>query len=93
MNLILNLSLCGVLILAAVAAGIYRKYLEDHCDHYLHLHGDTHDAGVIDAQSAMCKRIETIDKVKVGLIVAAVAYGVAIAAFATYNAWNTSGAS
>jgi hypothetical protein len=91
MNLILNLSLCGVVIVAAIAAGLYRKYLEDHCDHYLHLHPDTHDASVVTAQNAMCKRIETIDKVKTALIVAAVIYAIAIAAFATYNAWNTTG--
>lgn len=90
MNLIVNVIGCAVLVLCAVGVGIYRKYLEDHCDHYIHLHGDPQDVAVIDSQAAMCKRIAVLDKVKTALIVAAILYALVIAGLATYNAWNAS---
>lgn len=91
MNLILNLSLCGVLIVAAVAVGLYRRWLENHCDNYLHLHGDSHDATVVSTQAAMCKRLETVSKVTRALVVAVILYALAIGAFAIYTAWNSQG--
>ncbi|MDQ2776695.1 MAG: hypothetical protein M3Y57_17515 [Acidobacteriota bacterium] len=91
MNIILHIVLCSVLILVTIGVAIYRHWLENHCDHYIHLHNDTHDASVVDAQSAMCRRFEMIDKLRTGLIVAVVAYIIAICAIAGYNAWNTSG--
>ncbi len=91
MNLMLNLIFCGVLVLLAIGVALYRKWLEDHCDHYIHLHNDTHDSSVVTDQSALCRRIEVMDKLKTGLIVAIVVYALAIAGWATYSAWNTSG--
>ena len=91
MNLILNLILCGVLVLVAIGVALYRKWLEDHCDHYIHLHDDSHDATVINAQAAITRRIEVMDKLKTGLIVAIVVYALAIAGWATYAAWNAAG--
>ncbi|MBV9611607.1 MAG: hypothetical protein JO091_04005 [Acidobacteriaceae bacterium] len=91
MNLVLHLSLLGVLIVAAVAVGLYRKYLEDHCDTYLHLHGDSHDAALVNTQSAICKRLEAMSKIRTALIVAVIVYAVAIAGIAIYTAWNTQG--
>jgi hypothetical protein len=91
MNLVLNAILCGVLALVTVGVSLYRKYLEDHCDHYIHLHNDSHDSSVITAQSEICKRIETMDKLRKGLMVAVIVYAVAIAGFATYAAWNAAG--
>ncbi len=91
MNLALNLVLLGVLVALAVAAGIYRKWMEDHCDNYLHLHSDTHDSALVSAQSNICKKLEVLDKVRTALIVAVIVYAVAIAGFATYNAWIRSG--
>ena len=88
MNYTLHISLCVLLVMFAVAVGLYRKYLEDHCDHYLHLHDDSHDASIVSSQSAICKRIEMLDKLKNGLIAAAVVYAVAVAGFASYLAWN-----
>jgi len=89
MNYYLHIGVCVALILSIVALGLYRKWLEDRCDHYIHLHGDAHDTAVIDTQSAMCKRIEVLDKLKTGLIVAVIVYALAVAAYATYLAWNT----
>jgi hypothetical protein len=89
MSIILHIVLCSVLILVTIGVAIYRHWLENHCDHYIHLHNDSHDASVIDAQSAMCRRFEMIDKLRTALIVAVIVYAVAIVAIAGYNAWNT----
>ncbi len=89
-TIVLNVILCCMLAVIAVGVSLYRKYLEDHCDHYIHLHDDSHDSSVVSSQSAICKRIEVMDKLKNGLIVAVIAYAVAIAGFAAYTAWNTS---
>lgn len=91
MNLTLNIILCGVLVALAVAAGVYRKWMEDHCDNYLHLHSDTHDSALVSAQSSICKKLDVLSKVKTALIVAAIVYAVAIAGFETYSAWVRSG--
>ena len=92
MNLVLHLSLLGVLVLITVGVALYRKWLEDNCDHYIHLHNDTHDASVVATQSAMCRRLEMMDKLRTALIVAVIIYGLAIAGLATYSAWNSAGA-
>ena len=89
MNYYLHIGVCVMLILCITGIGLYRKWLEDRCDHYIHLHGDPHDTAVIDTQSAMCKRIDVLDKLKAGLIVAVIVYAVAVGAYATYLAWNT----
>lgn len=91
MNLTLHIILCGVLVALAVATGLYRKWLEDHCDNYLHLHSDAHDAGLVTAQAGICKKLDVLSKVRTGLIVAAIVYAIAIAGFATYNAWSNTG--
>lgn len=89
MNLITNLVLCGALAALTVVVAIYRKYLEDHCDHYIHLHNDTHDAGIINAQSSLCRKLDVMDKLKTGLLAATIVYALCIAIIATYNAWST----
>lgn len=88
MNLTMNLVICGVLALVAIGVSLYHKYLEDHCDHYIHLHNDSHDATVVNAQAEICKRIEAMDKLRKGLFAAVIVYAVAIAGFAAYSAWN-----
>ena len=93
MNLTLNIILCVVLILITAGVALYRKWLEDHCDNYIHLHNDSHDATVISQQSTLCRRLEVIDKVRTALIVAVIIYAIAIVGIATYNAWNRSGLS
>ncbi len=93
MNYPLHIGICVALVVLAIAVGLYRKWLEDRCDHYVHLHGDAHDVAVVDAQSAMCRRIDMLDKVKTGLIVAVILYALAIGGLATYLAWNAQGTS
>lgn len=92
MNLTLNLIACGLLVCATVGVWVYRNWLEEHCDHYVHLHNDTHDSALVDGQSAMCRRLELMDKLKTALIVAVIVYAVVIAGLATYSAWNASNA-
>jgi hypothetical protein len=92
-SLVLNIILCCVLIAITVGVSLYRKWLEDHCDHYIHLHNDSHDATVVSSQADLCKRLETMDKLKTGLIVAVVVYAIAIAGYAVYGAWTASGMS
>ena len=41
MNLTLHLVLCGVLIAIVVALFLYQRWLENHSDHYIHLHSDS----------------------------------------------------
>jgi hypothetical protein len=91
MNLILHISLLGVLVALTVATSLYRRWLENHCDNYLHLHSDTHDATLVETQAGMCKRLEGLSKVRTALIIATIVYAVAIAGFATYEAWSRSG--
>jgi hypothetical protein len=91
MNLVLHISLLAVLVALTVATSLYRRWLENHCDNYLHLHSDSHDATLVETQAGMCKRLEGLSKVRTALIVATIVYAVAIAGFATYEAWSRSG--
>jgi multisubunit Na+/H+ antiporter MnhB subunit len=91
MNLILHLMLCGVLVAIVVALLLYQRWLENHSDHYIHLHGDMHDAGAVNTQTAQAKRLDTVAKVKNGLIVAIILYLLAIGGIAAYTAWNNTG--
>jgi multisubunit Na+/H+ antiporter MnhB subunit len=88
MNLALHLILCGVLVAIVVALFLYQRWLENHSDHYIHLHSDTHDSSVVSTQAAQAKRLDTVAKIKNGLIVAVILYLVAIGAIAAYTAWN-----
>ncbi len=91
MNLTLNLIACGLLLALAIAVSVYRNWLEEHCDHYIHLHNDSHDATLVQGQSALCRRLEVMDKLKIGLITATIVYALVIVGIASYSAWNSSG--
>jgi len=91
MNLIINLIVWGILLLITIALWLYRRYLENREDHYIHLHGDEHDAKVLQSQAVIGKRVETIAKTKNILLIIVIIYGVAIAAFQVYRAWNNTG--
>jgi hypothetical protein len=90
MNFIFHLTLCGALTLVVVALFLYRRWLENHDDPYIHLHDDAHDSSIINTQALMGKRLDTIDKVKNGLLVAVIVYAVAIAAMGVYAGWTSS---
>jgi hypothetical protein len=88
MNYMFHILLCGVFLLLTVALYIYRHWLENHGDHYIHLHNDQHDSTIINSQATLCKRCETVDKLKYGALVATILYAVAIGAMAAYEAWH-----
>jgi hypothetical protein len=87
MNLMLHVGLCSLLAVLTVSVSLYRKWLEDRCDHYIHLHNDSHDTAVVQSQADVCKRIEIMDKLKTGLLVATIVYALSIGAIASYLAW------
>jgi hypothetical protein len=90
-NIYINLIAWGCLVVVVIALFLYHRWLENHEDHYIHLHGDPHDATIVDSQAAICKRMELIDKLKNALLVAAILYGLTIAAIAVYLAWTNPG--
>ena len=91
MNYTFHLLLCGVLLLVTIGLYLYRHWLENHSDHYIHLHDDSHDSTIVNTQQALCKRCELVDKVKYATLTATILYAVAIAAMASYQAWNRAG--
>ena len=91
MNLTYHLILCFVLLCATVGMFLYRRWLENNGDHYIHLGENSRDSTVINSQAAMCKRCETVDKIKNAMLAATILYGVIIAGFASYAAWNRAG--
>ena len=93
MNLIPHLVICGVLLLTTIGLYLYRRWLENHEDHYIHLHNDSHDSAIINSQTSMCKRCETVDKIKYATLIATIVYAIAIGAMATYQAWAQGNAS
>lgn len=91
MNLILNVILCCILILITVAMFLYKRWLENHDDPYIHLHDDSHDSTIVTTQTSLAKRLDAVDKVKNGLVIAVILYALAIAGMAIYTAWNNPG--
>lgn len=91
MNLMVHLVICGALAASVVALLIYRHWLENQDDPYIHLHNDSHDSNIITTQTSMAKRLDTIDKAKNGLLIAVIVYALAIAGMAIYSAWNNAG--
>ena len=78
-----------VLVAAVGALYMYRRWLENHGDHYIHLHNDAHDTGIINTQTSMAKRLDVVDKLKNAGLAAVILYGIAIAAMAVYIGWNS----
>ena len=91
-SLIINLIVWGILLIVTIVLWLYRRYLETREDHYIHLHGDERDSKVLQSQSAVGKRVETIAKTKNILLIVVILYGLVIAAFEIYRAWNNTGA-
>jgi hypothetical protein len=92
MNLTYHIVALVVLIAAVVGLYLYRRWLENHDDHYIHLHNDAHDASIINTQTSMAKRLDAIDRIKNAGLIAVIVYAVAIAAMAVYIGWNSSNA-
>ncbi len=88
MNYTFHILFCGIFLLLTVALYLYRHWLETHGDHYIHLRGDQHDSAIITHQATLCKRCETVDKLKYGALIATILYAVAIGGMAVFEAWN-----
>ena len=89
MNLMYHVVALLVLIVAVIGLYIYRRWLENHDDPYIHLHNDSHDASIVNTQSSMAKRLDVVDKVKNAALAAVIVYALAIAAMAVYIGWTT----
>lgn len=89
MNLMYHIVALVVLIAAVSGLYLYRRWLENHDDHYIHLHNDAHDASIINTQASMAKRLDMVDKLKNAGLAAVILYGLVIAAMAVYIGWNT----
>ncbi len=89
MNLTFHIVALVVLIAAVVGLYLYRRWLENHDDHYIHLHNDAHDASIINTQASMAKRLDMLDKLKNAGLAAVIIYGLAIAGMAVYLGWNS----
>jgi len=90
MTLMMQLIVCGFLVVVIVALFLYQRWLENHSDHYIHLHGEQ-SSKVVTAQTAQAKRLDTIAKVKNGLIILTIIYVLAMIGIAAYTAWNNTG--
>ena len=91
MNLTFHLGICGLLALVVVALFVYRRWLENHDDPYIHLHNDSHESSIITAQNSAAHRLDVVDKVKNGLLIAVILYVLAIVGMLAYMAWNNPG--
>jgi len=89
MNFTFHIVALIILLAAVCGLYLYRRWLENHDDHYIHLHNDAHDASIINTQASMAKRLELVDKLKNAGLAAVILYGVAIAAMAFYVGWTT----
>ena len=92
MNLTMHVIICSVLVAATICMFLYRRWLENREDHYIHLHNDSHDSSIIASQQTAAKRLESIDKVKNALLAVSILYALAIVGMTLYRAWNNPGA-
>lgn len=85
--MVVHLILLGVLALAVGVMFMYRRYIEDHDDHNIHLHNTASDSQIIHMQEDMAKRLEMVEKAIRYLTIVVVVYGLAVAAYASYTEW------
>jgi hypothetical protein len=88
MNVNLHLAICGVLVLFLVASFLYRKFIDVHDDHNIHLGGNPSDARILTSQVAHAKRIEMLDRLNKYLSIVVVLYLIAIGVMAAYAGWS-----
>jgi hypothetical protein len=89
MNFELHLTLWGILVVILAAVAMYRKWLESHDDHYIHLHNTATDTKIISSQMTHAKRIELLSRLTRYLMAAAILYALVLVAGAVYVAWNS----
>jgi hypothetical protein len=89
MNFMIHIVAWIILLAAVCGLYLYRRWLENHDDHYIHLHNDAHDASIINTQTSIGKRLDVLDKIKNAGLAAVILYALAIAAMAVYVGWTT----
>jgi hypothetical protein len=87
MNVTLHLAVCGVLVFFLIASFLYRKFIDDHDDHNIHLTNSSSDARTLTSQVEHAKRIEMLDKLNKYLSVVVILYLIAIGMMAAYTGW------
>ena len=87
MNVDMHLTVCGVLGFFLVASFLYRKFIDDHDDHNIHLSNSASDIRTINLQTEHGKRIAMLDKINVSLAIVVLLYSVVIALMAAYTGW------
>jgi hypothetical protein len=87
MNFPLHLSVCGVLLFFLIASFLYRKFIDDHDDHNIHLSNNSTDARITANQVAHGKRIDALDKLNKYLGIVVILYLLAIGIMAVYSGW------
>jgi len=87
MNVGLHLTALGVLVFILIASFLYRKFIDVHDDHNIHLTGSTTDARIINTQVQHAKRIEMLDRLNIYLSIVVVLYLLAIGIMAAYTGW------
>ena len=90
MNVTLHLAICGVLVFFLVASFLYRKFIDDHDDHNIHLTNTASDTRILSTQMAHAKRIEMLDKLNKYLSIVVILYLIAIGLMAGYTGWFAS---
>jgi len=87
MNVILHLAVCGALVCLLIASFLYRKFIDDHDDHNIHLTNSSSDVRTLTTQVEHAKRIEILDKLNKYLSVVVILYLIAIGMMAAYVGW------
>lgn len=90
MYLTLNFALVVLLALVLFAIVMYRKWLDDHEDHNIHLHNTSIDSSVIMTQQSINKRLEVLEKAIRYLTIVVITYAVVVAGMVIYHAWLAS---
>lgn len=91
MNVSLHLAIVGVLVLLLVVSYLYRKFIDEHDDHNIHLSGSSTDVRTINTQLEHGKRIEALGKVNLYLTIVIVLYLLAIVGMVAYSSWSARG--
>lgn len=90
MNLTLHLAICGVLVFFLIASFLYRKFIDDHDDHNIHLSNTTSDTRIISTQVEHGRRLDMLDKLNKYLSIIVILYLLAIGVMAAYTGWFAS---
>jgi len=89
MNLMFHAVTLLILVCPVCGLYLYRRWLENHDDPYIHLHNDAHDTSIINTQTNMAKRLDLVDKLKNTGVAAVILYALFIAGMAAYIGWTT----